>query len=77
MAIATVSSFATALDTLRGRLVRAKGFRPLADIAVEVGVSRPTLVSFLHGGTSTTATVLMVERWLDEYDVKQTEVRRG
>lgn len=77
MSSPTMSSFATALDTLRGRLIRAKGFRPLAYIAAEVGVSRPTLVSFLHGGTSTTATILLVERWLDEHDAQQAEVRRG
>lgn len=72
-----IPTLAFALDALRGRLIRAKGVRPLADIAVEVGVSRPTLVAFLHGGTSTTTTLLMVERWLDEYDAKQTEAPRG
>ncbi len=74
----TTGAFAETLDILRGRFMRAKGARPLADVAKEVGVARPTLVTFLHGRTSTTLTILLVEKWLDKEEHRlQQEAHRG
>lgn len=69
------------LDTLRGRMLRARGphargRRAWADLAPEIGVSRPTLIGFLQGKSVTTATLELIEHWVDRVEAQRADEAR-
>lgn len=64
------------LDSLRGRLVRARNGmprwrRPWAVLAPEMGLSRPTVLAFIEGRTVTTTSLELIEAWLQKEEQRR------
>jgi hypothetical protein len=66
-------SFTQMLDLLRGRVVRHKRGRPLAEVAKDIGLGVDVVARFLRGGGLKTSQAEILEAWCGQQDA-QTSV---
>lgn len=55
----------TALDELRGRLVRLRRKRTFEVLCEAIGISRPTCMAFLRGDLVSGTTLQALEEWCE------------
>lgn len=52
------------VNDLRERLLRAKGLHTIGELAMQIGVTPPTMARFLRGGYMSIGTLEAIEQWL-------------
>ena len=69
-----------ALDQLRGRFIRARMKAKMGGwnkVAVDMGITEPTVRKFLAGGNTNTQTLGIIEAWIADVEQAELSVRHA